>query len=161
MSEPPTVAYFLDSLPPYITTLPHATADMPNYPLYVSPNLSLSEEHVLFINVTQTRFEIPYALAGFSLSRPAVFFNSSQSSQGTPATATPMATPSTTLPTVPASTSSTNHKTIGIVAGVLGSMVFLFIVGAVIFTILRRRTYGPRGQSERIYSENLRSRSGE
>jgi len=51
--EPPTVAYCLDSLPPHITTLPHATADMFNQRLYTSPNLSSNEEHVLVINVTK------------------------------------------------------------------------------------------------------------
>ena len=164
MSEPPTVAYFVDSLPPSIITLPHATADMPNHQLYTSPSLSWNEEHLLFINVTKTMPEIPYALAGFSLSHQALGSNSSQFSQGTPTMATPTATLSTTVSTAPASTNSTtmlHHKTISIVAGILGSLAFLLIVGAVVFLILRWRTYARRELSGRLYSESMRSTSGE
>jgi hypothetical protein len=151
--EPPTVAYFLDNLPPSVTTLPHATADTHDQPLYASPNLSANEEHLLFINVTKTQPGVPYALAGFSLSflRLAPNFNSTQSSQSIPT-----ATPSTT-PTSASSITMPDHKTISIVAGVLGSLVFLFSVGTAIFVILRWRTR--RETSEGFCPEV--SRSGE
>jgi len=159
--EPPTVAYCLDSLPPYITTLPHATADMLNQPLYTSPNLSSNEEHLLVINVTNSMPRAPpYALAGFSLSP-----NGSQSSgsQGiSPTTTPPMTTPPTTTPTptvtpptvtpptvtpspvtpsVPASATMSNGNLTGIVAGILGCLVFVFIVGIIICLVSRWRTH--------------------
>lgn len=157
MSEPPTAAYVLDSLPISNTTLPCATTDIPNQPLYSSPNLSTNEEHLLFINVTKITPEAPYALAGFSLSPVASGSNSSQSSQNSP---------SATPPTVPASASATSmpdHKALRIVAGVLGPLVFLSIVGVIIFLISRWRMsrYARRELSERLCSGTSRNRSGE
>lgn len=152
--EPPTVAYFLDNLPPSITTLPHATAYTPNQPLYASPNLSPNEEHLLFINVTKTQPGVPYALAGFSLSSLAPNSTSSQSSQGIPTATPPMAPASASSITMP------DHKTISIVAGVLGSLVLLFSVGTIIFLILRWRTRRDE-TSEGFCPEASRSRSGE
>ena len=141
-SEPPTVAYFLDTLPPSITTLPQATADIPNQPLYSSLDLSPNERHRLFINVTKIQPETPYALASFSIFPVPC----SQSPQTTSPTATfskaPVSASSITTP---------DHKTIIIVAGVLGSLVFLFIVTILIFLILRWRMYARR---ERAHSEN-------
>ena len=145
-SEQPTVAYFLDTLPPFITTLPQATADIPNQPLYSSLNLSPNEEHRLFINVTKTQPEAPYSLTGFSIS-PVSCYQNSQSTQ-------------VTSPTAPVSTSPIimpDHQTIIIVAGVLGSLVFLFIVAILVFLILRWRMYAQRGG---VSSENS-SRPGE
>ena len=149
-SEPATVAYFLDTLPPSITILPQATADIPNQPLYSSLDLSPNEEHRLFINVTKIQPETPYALAGFSIS-PVPCSRSSQSSQAT-STATTSTAPVSASPII-----MPDHKTIIIVAGVLGSLVFLFIVAILVFLILRWRMYARR---EMFYSENS-SRPGE
>jgi len=166
--EPPTVAYFLDSLPPYITTLPRATVDMLNQPLYTSPTLSPNEEHLLVINVTnRTPQSRPYALASFFLSPVALSASSTQSSQGIPPTTTPPTTtpptatpPTATLttsvipPTVPASaTTMPNNNIIGIVAGVVGCLVFIFIVGIVSSLITRWRTYARRELSEEFWAE--------
>lgn len=148
-SEPPTVAYFLDTLPPSITTLPQAMANIPNQPLYASLDLSPTEEHRLFINVTKTQDEAPYALSSFSIS-PVLCSNSSPSSQATSLTA-PVSTSSTTIP---------NHKniTVQVVAGVLSSLVFLLTVAIFVYLILRWRIYARR---ERVHSENSRTRPGD
>jgi len=107
--EPPTVAYCLDNLPPYITTLPYATADMLNQPLYTSPNLSSNEEHILVINVTNSMpSAAPYALAGFFLSRNSIQFSGSQ---GIPPTATSIAPPTATSITPPTATPPTTTPT--------------------------------------------------
>ena len=145
-SEPPTVAYFLDTLPPSITTLPQAAADIPNQPLYSSLDLSPNEQHRLFINVTKIQPETPYALASFSISPVLPCSRSSQSSQATSQTATSPTAPISASPiTMP------DHKTIIIVAGVLGSLVFLFIVAILVSLILRWRMYARR---ERFNPEN-------
>ena len=132
-----------DTLPPSTTTLPQATDDIPNQPLYSSLDLSTNEEHRLFINVTKTHPEAPYALTSFSIS-PVSCSNSSQSSQAT----------SPTAPVFATSTAMLDHKTIYIV-GVLGFLVFLFIVIILVFLVLRWRIYTRR------YSENPTSRPGE
>ena len=143
---PPTVAYFLDKLPPSITTLPQAAADIPNQPLYSSLDLSPNEQHRLFINVTKIQPETPYALASFSISPVLPCSRSSQSSQATSQTATSPTAPISASPiTMP------DHKTIIIVAGVLGSLVFLFIVAILVSLILRWRMYARR---ERFNPEN-------
>jgi len=144
-SEPPTVAYFLDTLPPSITTLPQATADTPNQPLYSSLGLSPDERHRLFINVTKIQPETPYALTSFSIS-PVLCPRNSQS----PQTTSPMAT-SSTAPVSASPITMPDHKTIIIVAGVLSSLVFLFIVAILVFLIVRWGMYARR---ERVHSEN-------
>ena len=142
---PPTVAYFLDKLPPSITTLPQATAVIPNQPLYSSSDLSPNEQHRLFINVTKIQPETPYALASFSIS-PVPCSSSSRSYWATSPTAT-----SSTVPLSATPMSMADHKTIIIVAGVLGSLVFLFTVAILVFLILRWRM---NSQRERFYAEN-------
>jgi hypothetical protein len=147
-SQPPTVAYFLDTLPPSIMTLPQATADISNQPLFSSHYLSPNDEHRLFINVTKIHPETPYALASFFISPVPC----SRTSQATSPTTT-----SLTAPVTASSLSMPDHKTIIIVAGVLGSLVFLFIVAILVFLILRWRIYARR---ERSNPENS-SRPGE
>lgn len=160
-SEPPTVAYFLDTLPPSITTLPQATVDIPNQPLYSSLDLSPNEEHRLFINVTNIRSGTPYALTSFSIS-PVPCLRNSQPSQATSPTASSStaSSPTASSPTATVSASPTtisDYKTTIIVAGVLGSLIFLFVVAILVFLILRWRMYARR---EMDYSENS-SRPGE
>ena len=139
---PPKIAYFLDKLSPSITTLPHATNAVPNQPLYAASRLSLNEEHVLLINVSKA--QAPYVLNGFFVSCLESSNSHSMSFHDPPSpTTSPSASSTMVLDTDP-------HKTIMIVAGVLGSLLFLFIVGIVIFLILRWRMHARREQSERL-----------
>ena len=141
--EPPTAAYWVDALPPSTTTtLLNATTKVANQLLYASPPLSSDEEHQLLINVTKTQTEAPYTLTGFFVLPPASNSTSSQS------TASPTCT-----------SFITSLKTVSIVAGIMGSLIFLFIVGVVIFLIFRWRMQARRELSENLPSES--SKPGE
>lgn len=137
--ELPTAAYWVDALPPStITTLFNATTKVANQLLYASPPLSSDEEHQLLINVTKT--QAPYTLTGFFVFPPASNSTSSQAS--------------------PTCTSFiTSLKTVSIVAGIMGSLIFLFVVGVVFFLIFRWRMQARRELSENLPSES--SKPGE
>ncbi|KAJ7785357.1 hypothetical protein DFH07DRAFT_8250 [Mycena maculata] len=137
-AEPPTAAYSIDAAKPFVTAQPLATQPIANQPLFSASQLS-SEAHSLVINVTDVQSGSPFSVDYFIVTPSAP--SASALSSASSLTATSLS-----------SKTQSPGTTVGIVAGVLGSAIFILLgFLAFLFVILRRR----RKRAQR--SENLQS----
>ncbi|KAF8155727.1 hypothetical protein B0H34DRAFT_507723 [Crassisporium funariophilum] len=133
-APPPTAAYHLDASPPFVTTLAHAEVAVADQPLFASSSLSSDDEHVIFINVTN-------AGASYTLARFFIFPKATASKNmigSVPSDMIPLPSSSKVTPTPRPAPSSQN--TVKVVAGVLGTLLFLLTLAGVLFFIFRRKT---------------------
>ncbi|TFK73537.1 hypothetical protein BDN72DRAFT_893943 [Pluteus cervinus] len=138
--RPPTAAYTIDSEPAHVTTLPTASRSITDQPLFASLQLSGDIAHTIVINI-QTA-DTPFTLEYFFVFP--TFPNSSMDVQVN--TNIPVAP--TAYTTQPPTTSGAvlmgqdeSGNTVKILAGLLGCLVVLMIVGVVLF-FFRRRNQG-------------------
>lgn len=136
--QPPTAAYIIDKRPPKTTTLPTASNAISDQPLFAAMRLAPDEEHQLVIDVQSA--EAPYTLEYFFI------FPKSSGSQNmvNKLPTNPVTEPSMT--TIPAPTSAPlstapdpMSSTVKILAGMLGSVVVLLIVGLILFLFRRHQ----------------------
>jgi len=124
--SPPTAAYAIDAAKPFVTAEPMATEPILNQPLFSASQLS-GDMHTLVINVTDVQTESPFSIDYFIVTPPL-----------------PQASVIPPDPTEAVSSLSSKPQasgaTVGILAGVLGSVVFILLcLCAFFFVILRRR----------------------
>lgn len=160
---PPTAAYRVDSDDPVLTTESLATDSVPNQPLFAKSNLSPGP-HTLVIKVTGVQKESPYSIDFFIVTPVPVSHPSASSSPKalSPSSATP--NPSSEAPSasssVVAESAINNHSNskslsppVGIIAGVLGAIIFLLVcVGA--FFLVRARWRRRRRQRAAQYAQS-------
>ncbi|KAJ6577628.1 hypothetical protein B0H19DRAFT_1120724 [Mycena capillaripes] len=130
---PPTAAYSVDGGAPVATAEPMATTTISNQPLFSISGLSAGSAHSFVINVTDVQPASPFSIDYFIVK---------------PAASTPSPSPSPSASViapekvVTSSTTSPNKSaaTVGILAGVLGAVIFILLcVMVFVLVILRRR----------------------
>ncbi|TFK38173.1 hypothetical protein BDQ12DRAFT_723530 [Crucibulum laeve] len=140
--RPPTAVYIMDDMAPFATTIPTARKAIANQPLFAASQLSPDVEHTFLINVTQA--ESPYTLDYFFI------FKSNDSQEmveqlptGTDSSPTQSTSASSwemqETPNASGSPVSSVHKSVKILAGILGTVVALAIFVGVFFVIRRQR----------------------
>jgi hypothetical protein len=135
---PPTAAYSIDAAAPVVTAEPLAAGPIPNQPLFSASGLS-NGLHTLNVTVTAVDSASPFAVDYFIVKPAATSLPPSPSAASSPLS--PSA--SVILPvkaTNDAPTKSSSGMMAGILAGVLGAVIFVLLcVVAVFIVILRRR----------------------
>lgn len=124
---PPTAMYSLDSDPPFATTLALASNDIPNQPLFASNHiLSSNAEHTLTINVTNA--EAPFSVNNFFIfpTNRGNMTRNTKSSAGSQTRDRGLV-------------GSSSEKTVQVLAGILGTIASLCIIGGIVYWLLRRR----------------------
>jgi len=131
----------MDAANPFTTAQPMATQAILNQPLFSSPQLSRDTTHSLLINVTHVQSASPFSIDYFIVtpSTPSLSFPFSPSASAS-------ASGSAALPKSSLEVSNSTGKvemsqaTVGILAGVLGSVIFVLLgVSLFFYVIIRRR----------------------
>ncbi|KAJ7913873.1 hypothetical protein B0H13DRAFT_459404 [Mycena leptocephala] len=148
---PPTAAYRVDNNDPVVTTQSLATDSVPNQPLFAKSNLPPGP-HTLVIKVTDVQKESPYSIDFFivtpvPVSHPSAASSSSKAVSSSSAAANPSSEAPSASSSVVAekainnpSNGNSSSAPVGIIAGVLGAIIFLLVcVGAFFFVRNRWR----------------------
>jgi len=144
---PPTAAYSIDAAKPFVTAQPMANQPIINQPLFSASQLS-SGMHTLLVNVTDVQSASPFSVDYFIVtpSPPKVTATSSPTAVSASAPPAVSASASAISPQSSVGLASALSKTqssgttVGIIAGVLGSVIFVLLgLLVLLFVILRRR----------------------
>lgn len=155
--KPPTALYFIDGMLMPQTTLPFATTDIPNQPLFSTTSVLDVREHTLVINITEA--PTPYTIQRFfvpangSTAKDMMIGQIPPQSNGTLTpdssnatfTATGIATQATTTASWQMSTSSSSSETAGlertvrVLGGLLGTLVFLIVAVVILLGVYKCR----------------------
>lgn len=136
--RPPTAVYAVDAAEPFTTAEPLAAKPILRQPLFSASHLS-NGTHTLVVNVTDVQAASPYSID--------FFFVSPMPSSPAPSSSSSLA-PSSASSVVAAHAS---NATVGILAGILGSAVFILLCLTAFLLILRRRRQRAR-RSKRLQS---------
>ncbi|KAJ7485640.1 hypothetical protein FB451DRAFT_62143 [Mycena latifolia] len=121
---PPTAVYAIDAATPFTTSEPMASSPILNQPLFSASQLS-EDTHTLVINVTAVQAASPFSIDYFIVTpRPSASAKLPESS---------LATTSSLTKTQP------SGATVGILAGVLGSVIFVLLCLSAFFLVIFRR----------------------
>jgi hypothetical protein len=133
---PPTAVYVVDAATPFTTAEPMATAPILNQPLFYQDQLSPGT-HKLLINVTAVQAASPFSLDYFIITPEG---SVAPESAIAAASASAISPPASSHPTSGSlSEAHTSAATVGILAGVLGSIIFILLCLSVFFFVIIRR----------------------
>ncbi|KAJ6459718.1 hypothetical protein C8R47DRAFT_131657 [Mycena vitilis] len=136
-NAPPTAAYSIDGGTPVITAQPLASTTIPNQPLFFASGLPLGT-HSLFVNVTDVQSASPFSVDYFILNlKPTAV--PSPSAAASPSPSASAISPQKAIASSE-SKSAAGGTALRVVAGVLGSVIFILLcILAFFIVILRRR----------------------
>jgi hypothetical protein len=155
--KPPTALYFIDGMLMPQTTLPFATTDIPNQPLFSTTSVLDVREHTLVINITEA--PTPYTIQRFFVPAngstakdmmigqipPQSNDTLTPDSSNATFTATGIATQATATASWQMTTSTSSNETAGlertvrVLGGLLGTLIFLILVVIISFVVYKCR----------------------
>lgn len=170
---PPEAVYHIDGQA-FSTTLPFATVDVPNQPLFASSAMLNNSLHSITVNITAATSK-PYIFQSILIfPNPGPGNKDAISSVPSPTSTSKTSTSSSVVAsstngTAQAFSPGNSHtaydpqKTIGILAGLLGTLVFIVIFAAIVFVMSRRRSLRVKqnASAEADSSSSEKGRAGE
>lgn len=168
---PPTALYYLDGVLMPQTTLPFATNDIPNQPLFSTTTVLDVREHSLVIQITGAptpytiqRFFVPAndSTAKDMIGHIPSTSNDTLTPDTTSATATATGTKATTtasgqMPTsTPSGKTANLERTVRVLSGMLGALVFLILVIIMLCVIYKCRSRRKASNEEKETKDGSR-----